>query len=260
MEYPIHKEQNFKYVEVGKGKQTLLLLHGLFGALSNFKALLNHFGKRYKVVVPLLPILELPLREVSVLSLTDYVRKFVEYRGYKNVHLLGNSLGGHIALLYTLQYPTDVRTLTLTGSSGLFESSLGSTFPKRGDYEFIKERTIHTFYNPELASKELIDEVYDIVNDRQKVLQIIATAKSAIRQNLEDKLHTIEQPTLLIWGEEDTVTPPFVGEGFHKLIKNSQLYLVKKCGHAPMMEQPQEFNAYLDAFLNNHTEPEETPS
>ncbi len=229
--------------------ETLLLLHGLFGALSNFAGIINHFSGRYNVVVPMLPIYEMPIFEVSVVGLVDFVTKFVDYKGYTHVHLLGNSLGGHVAQLYALAHPEKVASITLTGSSGLFESAFGTAFPKRGDYEYIKAKTGDTFYDPTVASKELVDEVFGIVNDRSKAIRVVATAKSAVRHNLGDKLHGIKAPTLLVWGNQDTVTPPFVAEKFHELIPNSQLHFIDKCGHAPMMEKPDDFNRILSEFL-----------
>ncbi|MCF8247557.1 MAG: alpha/beta hydrolase [Saprospiraceae bacterium] len=249
MEYPVTEEGGFKYIETKGGEQNLLLLHGLFGALSNFTAILQRFGTTYNVVVPILPIFEMPFRKLSVSGLVDYVAAFVEKKGYKKVHLLGNSLGGHISLLYALAYPERIVSITLTGSSGLFESAMGSTFPKRGDYDYIKKKTEDTFYNPEVATKELVDEVFNTVNDRNKAIRVVATAKSAIRHNLRERLQAIIAPTLLIWGKEDKVTPAFVGEEFHERIQNSQLFMVDKCGHAPMMEHPEVFNEHLENFL-----------
>ena len=250
MGYSTNEEEKFKFIETNpQQSNTLLLLHGLFGALSNFSGIINHFGSNYNVVVPILPIFELPIRKVSVAGLVDYVVDFVNYRGYENVNILGNSLGGHVALLYALQCPEKLRSITLTGSSGLFESALGTGFPKRGDYNFIKEKTEATFYDPAVASKELVDEVFDTVNDRGKAIRVIATAKSAVRHNLGDKLHQIKTPTLLIWGREDAITPAFVGEKFHELLENSELVFVEECGHAPMMEKPQIFNRHLEEFL-----------
>ncbi len=249
MDYPVIEEGGFKYIETKGGTNNLLLLHGLFGALSNFTEILGHFGKSYNVVVPILPIFELPLLKLSVSGLVDHVTAFVEKKGYDKVHVLGNSLGGHIALLYALAHPERIGSITLTGSSGLFESAMGSTFPKRGDYDYIKQKTEDTFYNPAVASKELVDEVSDIVNDRGKAVRVIAMAKSAIRHNLRERLRAVKAPTLLIWGKEDQVTPAFVGEEFHQLIKNSTLVLLDKCGHAPMMEHPSLFNEHLERFL-----------
>lgn len=249
MNFPIKEEHGFKYVETGGEGTPLMLLHGLFGALSNFQDLTNQFSDKYNVVIPILPIYELPILQVSVSGLVDFVTDFVEYKGYDKVHILGNSLGGHVALLYVIAHPEHIASVTLTGSSGLYESAFGSAFPKRGDYEYIKNKTAQTFYDPAVASKELVDEVFGIVNDRGKAIRVVATAKSAVRHNLGDKLHKIKAPTLLIWGKQDIVTPPFVGEKFKELISDSRLYMLDECGHAPMMEKPAEFNQLLSAFL-----------
>jgi len=254
MTLTVKEENGFRFIESGTQGETLLLLHGLFGALSNFQGIINHFSANYNVVVPLLPIYEMPILQVSVMGLVDFTTRFVEHKGYDKVHLLGNSLGGHVALLYALAHPERIASVTLTGSSGLFESAFGTAFPKRGDYEYIKNKTAETFYDPSVASKELVDEVFDIVNDRNKAIRVVATAKSAVRHNLGDKLHKIKAPTLLIWGKQDTVTPPFVAEKFHELISGSQLYFLDECGHAPMMEKPENFNAILDGFLKEVSE------
>jgi pimeloyl-ACP methyl ester carboxylesterase len=254
MQYEIKHQEKFKFIEEGHG-EPLVLLHGLFGALSNFKDLVEYFRQHYKVVVPLLPLFELDILHTTVGGLAKFVYKFVEARKYRNIHLLGNSLGGHVSLIYLLKHPEEVKSLTLTGSSGLFENGMGDTYPRRGDYEYIKKKTELTFYDPKTATKELVDEVFDITKNRIKVIKIIALAKSAIRNNLGDELKNIKQPTLLIWGNNDTITPPFVAREFNRLIPNSELYLVDKCGHAPMMEQPEEFNVILHKFLKKLTAP-----
>jgi pimeloyl-ACP methyl ester carboxylesterase len=248
MQYEIKYQDKFKYIEEGEG-ETLLLLHGLFGALSNFKDLIEHFRHTYKVVVPILPLFELDIFHTTVGGLEKYVQKFIDARDYNHIHLMGNSLGGHVALVHVLKNPERIKSLILTGSSGLFENGMGDTYPKRGDYEYIRKKTEMTFYDPNTATKELVDEVFEITNNRIKVIKIIALAKSAIRHNLGEELSKIEHPTLLIWGNNDIVTPPFVGEEFQKLIPNSELYLIDKCGHAPMMEVPEEFNRILEKFL-----------
>lgn len=251
MEYEIQKEGKFEFVEVGTG-EPLMLLHGLFGALSNFSDLIEKFKHTHKVVVPLLPLFDLDLLHTSVKGLAKYVQQFIDHKGYDQIHLLGNSLGGHVGLVYILSHPEKIKTLTLTGSSGLFENAMGDSYPKRGDYEYIKAKTAATFYDPAVATKELVDEVFEITNSRIKVIKIIALAKSAIRNNLGEELGQIKVPTLLIWGKNDNVTPPFVAEEFHKLIPNSELAFIDKCGHAPMMEVPKEFNDILEKFLTAH--------
>lgn len=248
MNYEIKQQDKFQFLEEGEG-EPLLLLHGLFGALSNFKDLVEHFRHTHKVVVPILPLFDLDIFHTTVGGLAKFVNKFIEARGYNNIHLLGNSLGGHVALVHVLKHPEKIKSLTLTGSSGLFENGMGDSYPKRGDYEYIRKKVEITFYDPATATKELVDEVFEITNNRMKVIKIISLAKSAIRNNLGEELNQIQQPTLLIWGNNDTITPPFVGKEFNKLIPNSELHFVDKCGHAPMMEVPGEFNRILADFL-----------
>ena len=248
MTYEIKQKEKFRYVEEGTG-EPLVLLHGLFGALSNFSGLIEYFRHHNRVIVPLLPLLDMDILHTSVGGLAKYVHRFLETMQLTGVHLLGNSLGGHVALVHTLKTPERIKSLILTGSSGLFENGMGDSYPKRGDYEYIKNKTALTFYDPAMATKELVDEVFSITSSRLKVIKIIALAKSAIRNNLGEELNQIKMPTLLIWGKNDTITPPFVAEEFKKLIPNSELYFIDKCGHAPMMEVPDEFNKILHAFL-----------
>ncbi len=250
MEYEIIKDGKFDYLEVGEG-ETLMLCHGLFGALSNFSDLIEKFRHTHKVVVPILPLFDLDILHTTVSGLEKHIAAFIEHKNYNNIHLLGNSLGGHVALVYILKHPERVKSLTLTGSSGLFENAMGDSYPKRGDYEYIKNKTAQTFYDPAVATPELVDEVFEITKNRIKVIKIISLAKSAIRHNLGEELNQIQQPTLLIWGKNDIVTPPFVAEEFKKLIPNSQLHFIDKCGHAPMMEVPVEFNSILEKFLGS---------
>ncbi len=254
MNYTIQQHDKFKFIEEGDG-EPLLLLHGLFGALSNFRDLIEHFKTDYKVIVPMLPLFDLDIFHTSVSGLAKYVQKFIELRGYNHIHLLGNSLGGHVALVHILKHPEKIKSLILTGSSGLFENGMGDSYPKRGDYEYIRKKTELTFFDPAMATKELVDEVFEITNNRLKVIKIIALAKSAIRNNLGTELNQIQQPTLLIWGKNDTITPPFVAEEFNKLIPTSELHFIDKCGHAPMMEVPGEFNLLLERFLTKLKHP-----
>src|SRR5579871_5480914 len=254
IQYEIKQQDKFKFIEEGEG-EPLVLLHGLFGALSNFMGLIEYFRHHNKVVVPILPLFDLDILHTTVGGLEKFVHKFIEKRNYNNIHLLGNSLGGHVALIHALKHPERLKSITLTGSSGLFENGMGDTYPKRGDYDYIKKKTELTFYDPKTATKELVDEVYEIVNNRIKAIKIIALAKSAIRNNLGEELNQIKQPTLLIWGNNDSITPPFVGREFHRLIPNSELHFIDKCGHAPMMEVPDEFNKILYRFLTKLNEP-----
>ena len=242
--------KNYNYIEKGEG-QVIILLHGLMGGLSNFKDVIDFFSsKNYKVVIPELPIYTLPLKETSVTAFSDFLEDFVKFKKFNNPILLGNSLGGHIGLIFSNKNPNLVKSLVLTGSSGLYENSMGESYPKRENYEYIKRKTEEVFYNPKVATKEIVDEVFETVNNRDKLVRTLSIAKSAIRHNMSSDLPNIETPTLLIWGENDLVTPPEVAVEFNSLLPNSELIWIKKCGHAPMMEHPNEFNRILFNWLH----------
>lgn len=249
MALKIREEEGFKFIDEGTG-QPMVLLHGLFGALSNWEGVVNEFSQNYRVLIPLLPVYEMPLKQSGLEGLTTHVEKFVALKELDNMILIGNSLGGHVGLIYTLAHQEMVDKLVLTGSSGLFENTMGGSFPKRGSYEYIKERVEYTFYDPNTATKELVDEVFETTKSIPKCMRIVAMAKSAQRNNMADELHRISVPTLLVWGLNDTITPPMVGHEFNKLIPNSELHFIDKCCHAPMMERPEEFNAILNNYLD----------
>jgi pimeloyl-ACP methyl ester carboxylesterase len=248
MEYEIKEEGGFKYLEAGSG-EPMVLLHGLFGALSNFEGVINHFKGRYKVIIPVLPIYDLPILKTSVKQFSKHLDGFLKYKNYTNVTLIGNSLGGHVGLVYTLEHQDNVRRLLLTGSSGLYENAFGGGFPKRDSKEFLRARIAITFYDENMVTDELVDECHEAVNNREKVIRIITLAKSAIRHNMSKHLGEYKIPVGLIWGKNDNITPPKVAEEFNEGIGNSDLYWIDKCGHAAMMEHPEEFNSHLDDWL-----------
>lgn len=237
------------HIDKGKG-EVIILLHGLFGALSNWKSVVDFFSKKYRVIIPKIPLTDVDVEDANLESLTKLVSKFITSNRLKNFTLIGNSLGGHIGLMYTIQNPNKVKQLVLTGSSGLYENSFGGSFPKRGDYGYINDRVNHTFYNPNILTKKYVDNIFDTLNDNAKCLNIITIARSAQRNNLSKKLYRIKCPTYLIWGLNDTITPPSVAHQFNKLISKSKLKFIDKCCHAPMMERPQEFNKILKSFLD----------
>lgn len=249
MEFNLKKEGKYTYIEEGEG-EVVLLLHGLFGALSNWKDVLDKFKPNYKIVIPLMPLYELPILGTSVKGLAEFIHKFVEFKGYNNITLLGNSLGGHVGLVYYLAHPERVKSMVLTGSSGLYENAFGGSYPKRGDREYIRKKVEYTFYDPAIVTEELVDEVLEITNNREKVIRVLALAKSAIRHNVGKELGRIKIPVCLIWGKQDKITPPEVAEEFKQNIENSELHWMDQCGHAPMMEKPSEFNIILDDFLS----------
>lgn len=251
MVFTIKKEKEFSYIEKGEG-EVLLLLHGLFGALSNWEGVLKYFSPHYKVVIPSLPIYVMPLRKMSLESLVKFIEAFVEFKKFESFTLVGSSLGGHLGLIYTLRYPEKIKRLVLIGSSGLSENTRGTSFPKRNNYNYIKERVEYTFFDPKTATQAYVDKVFRITGDIPKALCIAAIARAAQKNNMAQEIVNIKAPTLLVWGLNDTITPPMVAHEFNRLITNSKLQFIDECCHAPMMEHPEKFNYILDQFLQEH--------
>ncbi|MFC4739056.1 alpha/beta fold hydrolase [Flavobacterium ponti] len=248
----LKKERKYTYYEVGEGTP-IIILHGLMGGLSNFDGVTNFLpSKGYKVIIPLLPIYTQSILKTNVKAFSKFVHDFILHKKLDKVILLGNSLGGHIALYHTKMYPELMKGLVITGSSGLYESGMGESYPKRGDYEYIKKKSEDVFYDPKVATKEIVDEVFATVNDRIKLIKTLTIAKSAIRHNMAADLPKMETPTCIIWGKNDKVTPPNVAEEFDQLLPNSELFWIDKCGHAAMMERPEEFNEILLNWLQKH--------
>jgi len=246
----VKEKSDFKYVDEGQG-QALMLLHGLFGALSNWEEVVDRFSGHFRVIIPMLPIYEMPIKEAGLEGLRLFVEDFVAEMNLDNMIIMGNSLGGHVGILYTLHNKEKVNKLVLTGSSGLFENTMGGSYPRRGSYDYIRERVAYTFYDPNVASKELVDEVFETTKSIPKCMRIVAIAKSAQRNNLATELPNLTVPTLLVWGLNDTITPPMVAHEFNRLIPNSELRFIDKCCHAPMMEHPEKFNELVEKFLTH---------
>ncbi len=253
MSFEIKEEGKFKFIEEGEGP-VLLLLHGLFGALSNWDIVINEFRDKFRIYIPMLPIYDLPFRKIGLDALVDHLEGFVNLKKLDDIILMGNSLGGHVALIYTLKHQEKIRKLILTGSSGLFENAMGGSFPKRGSYEYVKERAEHTFYDPKSITDGYIQDIFETTKSIAKCLNIVAIAKSAQRHNMAGELSEIKVPTLLVWGLNDTITPPMVAHDFNRLIPDSTLKFIDKCCHAPMMEQPEKFNKILSEFITEEKE------
>lgn len=251
MIFKTKKQTKYNFLKEGEG-QPIVLLQGLMGGLSNFTKLIRFFSERgYKVYFPNLPIYDLPILNTNLTSIAKFVARFIEDEVKEPAIIVGNSMGGHIGLILTLSRPELVKHLVLTGSSGLYERSFGDSFPRKNDRNYIRKKAEEVFYDPSVATEELVDEVFSVVNDRGKGIKTVMLARSAIKHNMEKELHKIQVPTCLIWGKQDSVTPPEVAVEMDRLIPDSDLFWMDKCGHAAMMEKPDEFNEVLYDWLKS---------
>ena len=159
----VKKEGKFKWLEEGKSGRPVILLHGLMGGVENFGEMVDLISAKYKVYGLDLKLFEgRTLFKVSVKALSDYLYEFMNHLGLESAVLIGNSMGGHIGLIFTKDHPEKVDGLILTGSSGLFEESMGNSFPRRGDKNYIRTKTEEVFYDPKVATNELVDRVFEI--------------------------------------------------------------------------------------------------
>lgn len=255
-DYTIHTTNGFRYAAEGPshGKGPVVLLHGMMGEVGNWEHTIGSLSKAgFRVLVPILPVYALPMKQTHLPGLVEFVRSFMDTLGLSSAVISGNSLGGHIALLLAINHPERVRALVLTGASGIYEVDMGQGVMRRKDREYLRERTAITFFDPKHATDELIDEVYETVNNRTRAVRLIKMARSVKEENVRDSLDGIDVPTLLVWGREDEITPPGVAVTFNELIARSELHWIDECGHAPMMEQPARFNEILLDFLGRVT-------
>lgn len=242
------KVPDFSSVEQGDDGPVLILLHGLFGAMSNWHDVQPLMAQYSKVIALEFPIIGGHRSEVRVKALALYTEYFIRSRGFKKVSLCGNSLGGHVAIRTTLAVPDLVDKLILSGSSGLYEHTV-EALPVRPDERFITDQMNRVFYHQKFITEEAIAEILEILSKRMNHLNLIHAARSAKRDNLQSHLKDIEVPTLLLWGENDQVTTMTVAEIFHKEIPGSKLTTINECGHAPMIEYPEWFSEQVKSVL-----------
>lgn len=243
------EEPNFTTVEpASENGSELLLLHGLFGALSNWDSTLPLFAQFSKPIALSFPLLTGHRSAVKIKALAAYTEYFLRKRKLGPVAICGNSLGGHVALRLCLARPELASCLILSGSSGLYEHSVDS-LPVRPDQKFVREHMSKVFFQQRFVTEEAINEITEILKSRARTLNLIHAARSAKKDNLLSHLKEIKVPTLLLWGEDDTVTTMDVAEMFNNNIPNSKLVTIKGCGHAPMIEHPEWFAEQVRVFL-----------
>jgi pimeloyl-ACP methyl ester carboxylesterase len=238
----------FRWLERGEGSP-VVLLHGLMGSMQDWDPVLDILGDRSRAIAPTLPIFDPGFAQVSVEGLADWVLRFLDALGIEQVALGGNSLGGHVAMAAALAAPERVLSLILTGSSGLLERSFTRGVPHRPSEAFVREKMEEIFFDPALVTPEAVAAVHRSVLQPVVALRLVRMARAAKRHNLQERLGALTVPTLILWGREDRITPLAVAERFQATIPGSTLVVLRHCGHAPMIEQPEAFGAITRAWL-----------
>lgn len=248
--FELYQVNGFRYLKISGGEDSpvLVMLHGMFGGLSNFDPLLEQMAD-ITAYVPDIPLFTMDRSELTVPLLAEWLDGFLATCSIEQPILLGNSMGGHVALEYARSYPGNVRALVLTGSSGLLENDFGNSCPKRYDRDYIKKQAGRTFYE-DMIDESTVDEICEVVQSPSKLAKVLAIARNTHNYNMEEFLDAIRQPVLLVWGRDDIITPPEVAAAFYEKLPDARLKWIHKCGHAPMMERPGEFMRHLTGFLS----------
>lgn len=251
--YEIKKRDGLTWAEAGAEHDGLpvIFLHGMMGDISNWETTIPAVAKAgYRVLCPILPVYTMPLRAANLDGLVTFVDEFLDSQGLHEVVLAGNSLGGHLAVLFAIKHPEHVRALVLTGASGIYEVEMSSSIMRRKDKNYLRPRVEKTFYDPSHVTEELLDDIIEIINNREKAVRLIKFARSVDKASVKTDLDRVHAPTLLVWGSQDLITPPHVARTFYEGIPHSELHFLDECGHVPMQEQPGKFNELLIEFLN----------
>jgi pimeloyl-ACP methyl ester carboxylesterase len=248
------------YDVVGSGRTSVVLLHGLFGNPDNWRGVMERLAYHYRFFALQLPIDPHQDRRHtafnSISQLTDHVERFLEVVGLDRPVLCGNSLGGQIALDFCIRHPRRVERLVLAGSAGLFERNLTNGKRLRCCRNMVREQACGIFHDPKHVTDELVEDIYAMLEDRQYRRFLLKVSKATRDRYMLDELAAVDVPTMIIWGRNDSITPPFVAQQFRDRMPRAELAFIEKCGHAPPIEQPHEFARLLHDFLRRIPAPE----
>jgi pimeloyl-ACP methyl ester carboxylesterase len=252
---------DFVYLEGGEG-ETILLFHGFAADKEHWTRFSRYLTDKYRVIAPDSP----PAGESSKLESEDYgymsqvkrLHAFAEKLGLKKYHVAGNSMGGHIAGLYAIEYPEEVLTLGLFDAAGVISPKPSKLSEKLAQgqnplivnneeefdalmkFSFVNPPYIPGFFKSEVMRKSAANKKYN-----EKVFSDIRRDGNLI----ESRLSKIKVKTLILWGDTDNIIDVSSTEVFQKGIKNSKVVILKDCGHAPMIELPEETAKHYLEFI-----------
>jgi 2-hydroxy-6-oxonona-2,4-dienedioate hydrolase len=247
------------YLEAGSGP-VVMLLHGLGGDVSNWAQNIGPLSQKYRVIVPDqigFGKSDKPLINYRVATLVDFLDGFYKQVGVTRASLVGNSLGGWTVAAYALAHPEKVDRLVLVDAAGFAVTGdldprvLNGLNPSTRDA--VKQVMGLVFYNKQMFESEAAVDAFFArkmaAGDGYTIQRFIDSITRG-EDVLDKRLGAIKQPTLIVWGREDGLTPLAMGERFNKEIAGSQLLVIEKCGHVPQLEKSAEFNAALMKFLS----------
>ncbi len=269
----IDKDHVISYWEVDRGKdETMLFLHGFADSKDTFYDAAQFLVGEYNLVVPDLPGFGKSFKKKSErYSLENFGRwilKFIEDIGLTGFHLVGNSLGGAVAIRLAAEAPEHVKTVTLVDPAGvyipepynlhheLFDGHIIFDIQNRDAFEYFLNRV---FVKQPIMPHPIRDFIYKEFSRhnvwyRKLLADLFAGLRSeddpqlmniALNHCLED----IKSPTLIIWGDEDSFFPKETAYLMKSIISNSEIHFLMDVGHAPQIEVPRRFTHVLRKFI-----------
>ena len=233
----------------GAGK-TLCFLHGLVGLNEHWEDAAIRLQSRRRCVLLQLPLLTFRGEDCSIDGVTDLTATFLREHAEGPVTLVGNSFGGHVALRLALDYPELVDSMVLAGSSGLIEKTMVRGAQIRPSRDWLEEKLAELYYDKSKVREEDLDRAHAELSVRGGARAMVRLSRSARHDHLGSRIQNIACPVLLVWGRQDIVTPPEAAEQFGAKLPNARTVWLDRCGHAPMMEKPEEFAEALEGFLD----------
>lgn len=236
--------------DLGEGVP-VVFLHGLVGLNEHWEGVVERVNHKVRCILFELPLLRLRGDDCSIHGATRLTARFLSERFTEPVVLVGNSFGGHVALRVAIEHGHRLGGLVLAGSAGLLEKSFESDFQIRPSKEWLRKRISELYYDPSTHMSEAdLDRAFHELSQRHCARALVRLAREARRNHLGDLIHTISVPTLVVWGRNDVVTPPEAAHEFARTIPDTRTVWLDECGHAPMIEKPEEFGRALVAFAD----------
>ncbi len=242
------------YLDKGEGAP-IILLHGLFGDVGIWLPLAKALVEAgYRVVVPRLPLFDLPFEHTNITYLVRLLHEFAKEHQLQDVTLVGHAVGGQLALFYAHHHPEEVRKTVLISSNGLLDKN-ANRFSERIDhldFQSVNRQVERAFFQPLEVTNKISSEIYSTIQDIPRRASLGTLLRSATNNSVSNFLSRFTIPTLLIWGLQDKINTPEVALHFYDLIPNAEVRFLDQCGHVPMLEQPEIVQDLIKQFINKN--------
>ena len=253
--------QKIYYLEAGSGPE-VILLHGLGGDKGNWRMTLPVLAARFHVYAPDqigFGQSDKPQINYRVATLVDFLSAFYKKMGISKATLVGNSLGGWVAMDFALQYPDKVSRLVLVDSGGYSFKRTGGVAPTREVMLGLNPSSLAgtkllmaiVFHNKAFSTDEVAEQVFTEHLRKNDGYTINSFVDSILRGEdvVDGRLGALKTPTLIVWGRDDTLIPLATGKALAEDIAGSQTVVLDDCGHVPQMECAAPFNDALVKYL-----------